>query len=319
MNYLTNYYKNLCEQLQQQVNILQSQLDEYVMPPGVKDGQKGLLHGSTVVSDEERKAVDNNKYYPKLKSGENNLTPRPISDKDYNSVKDEIVKKAREKTKPKSNLPYSERAGEGEEDSSVPTPTPSNPTDRTKIDFSQFFKPNDDKNRVRYINSKVNNLDNGLNEANIRNPSDQLAAGRTTGGNNIFRLSAGYDRMNDMLHYQAAHAIAEPHEQEAIERVLTDMAGSGTGTLADMGHMRTAVGAVKRLKGTEAFAKSLSSVRAPIEQESLSRAKQNLYSLHNVNMKDVRAGDLTPREEEEMEDQVFDVSQQRILGSRKKK
>jgi len=169
-------------------------------------------------------------------------------------------------------------------------------------------------------------LEAQLIEANIRPPSLQLAAGRRSRDNNIdnniFRFSAGWDRMNDMLHYQAARAIAEPHEQEAIERVLTDMANTTEetpGTAANMGHMRTAIGAVKRLRGTEAFAQSLSSVRAPIEQESLNRAKDNLYSLKNVNMKDVRAGELTPREEEEMDDQVFDVSQQRILGSRKKK
>lgn len=128
--------------------------------------------------------------------------------------------------------------------------------------------------------------------------------------------------MNDMLHYQAAKDIADPHEQEAIEAVLTDMANSGKGTAANMGHMRSAIGAVKRLKGTEAFAKSLSSVRAPIERAAMDQAGQMIKrgqedifvdsnTLRNTFTDDYAA---------EQYDDAFDgVAQKHILGSRKKK
>ena len=189
------------------------------------------------------------------------------------------------------------------------------------------------KNLSEQLQAKVNNLETFLNEANIRNPTDQRSAGfhrdKPAGWQNrradqqptnsyVPRYTAGWNRMDDMLHFKAAHAIADPREQQSIEAVLTDMANSGKGNAANMGHMRTAIGAVKRLKGTEAFAKSLSSVRAPIEQESLSRAQENVYSLNSAGMDDVKAGNLTPIEDEELDNQIFNVSQQHILGPRKK-
>jgi hypothetical protein len=287
MNYLTNYYKNLSEQLQAKVNYLQSLMEEQTpnkkgMKLSIIDRVSGSASSDSGVGAQYIAMGEDGKHYSFR------------SDAQW----------AYDNEDPSQHAPKTYEVHTG------------NP--KHEIEDLREINWND-----KHDAHEFNNYRPRLNEANIRNPTDQLAAGRRSRDNNIdnniFRFSAGWNRMNDMLHYQAAHAIAEPHEQEAIERVLTDMAGSGTGTLADMGHMRTAVGAVKRLKGTEDFAKSLSSVRAPIEQESLSRAKQNLYSLHNVNMKDVKAGDLTPREEEEMDDHVFDVSQERILGSRKKK
>lgn len=176
------------------------------------------------------------------------------------------------------------------------------------------------KNLSEQLQEQVNLLEKQINEANIRNPQDQLNATRDTSKGGLFRLTSGWDRMNTMMHFKAAHAIADPHEQEAIESVLSDMSQTKTsGTAANMQSMRTALGAVKRLKGTEGFAKSLESVRAPIEREGLNRAKENVYSLRSANMGDIKGGGLTPREEEEMEDQVFDVSQEQILGIRKKK
>lgn len=160
-------------------------------------------------------------------------------------------------------------------------------------------------------------------EANIRPPSLQFDAGlhrdKEMGWQNrradqqpvnsyVARYEAGWNRMNDMLHYQAAHAIAEPHEQEAIEALLTDMANttnSTPGTAANMGHMRTAIGAVKRLKGTEAFAQSLSAVRAPIERETLHIADPNTSSYHKY--PDYANDD----------DIYFDTAQRHILGPRK--
>jgi hypothetical protein len=55
MHYLTNYYKNLSEQLQEKVNFLETQLNEYLVRPGEKDGKKGTFYGAKFVSDEERK------------------------------------------------------------------------------------------------------------------------------------------------------------------------------------------------------------------------------------------------------------------------
>lgn len=147
------------------------------------------------------------------------------------------------------------------------------------------------KNLSEQLQQKVNFLQKTLNEANIRNPTDQFSAGfhsdKPAGWQNrradqqptnsyVPRYEAGLHRMHDMLHYQAAHAIAEPHEQQAIEAVLSDMANSGSGTAADMGHMRTAIGAVKRLKGTQAFAKSLETTRAPIERAAMDQANQKI-------------------------------------------
>jgi hypothetical protein len=193
------------------------------------------------------------------------------------------------------------------------------------------------KNLSEQLQDRVNHLQNLLNEANIRNPTDQSDAGlhrdKPAGWQNrradqqetnpyVARYGAGMDRMNDMLHYQAAHAIAHPHEQEAIEAVLTDMANSGTGTAANMGHMRTAIGAVKRLKGTEAFAKSLEATRAPIEREAMNQASERIKqgqedievdsdTLRNTYTDDYAA--------EQYDDAFHDVAQQQILGPRKKR
>ena len=54
MHYLTNYYKNLSEQLQEKVNFLEIQLNEYLVRPGEKDGKKGIWYGPKFVPDEGR-------------------------------------------------------------------------------------------------------------------------------------------------------------------------------------------------------------------------------------------------------------------------
>ena len=99
------------------------------------------------------------------------------------------------------------------------------------------------------------------------------------------------------------------------------MANSGAGTAANMGHMRTAIGAVNRLKGTQAFAKSLSSVRAPIERAAMDQAGQRIKqgqedifvdsdTLRNTFTDDYAA--------EQYDDAFHAVAQRHILGPRKK-
>ena len=173
------------------------------------------------------------------------------------------------------------------------------------------------KNLSEQLQEKVNHLQKMLDEANIRSPTEHLKATRDTSKGGLFRLSSGWDRMNQMIHFKAAHAIADPHEQEAIEAVLTDMAQTkrnAPGTAANMQSMRTAFGAVKRLKGTDAFTKSLSAVRDPIERESFERAQDSFNPFYGADISDYRAGGLTDRENEAMEDEIFDVSQEKILG-----
>jgi hypothetical protein len=178
---------------------------------------------------------------------------------------------------------------------------------------------------------------NNLKEANIRNPTDQFNAGlhrdKPAGWQNrradqqptnsyVPRYKAGLDRMYNMINYQAAHAIASPHEREAIEAVLTDMANSGTGTAANMGHMRTAIGAVNRLRGTGAWSKSYWATRDPIERAAMDQAGQRIKrgqedievdsdTLRNTYTDDYAA--------EQYDDAFGDVAQQQILGSRKKR
>jgi len=195
------------------------------------------------------------------------------------------------------------------------------------------------KNLSEQLQDRVNHLQNLLNEANIRPPSLQFDAGfhrdKPTGWQNrradqqettpyVARYGAGMDRMDDMLHYQAAHAVAHPHEREAIEAVLTDMANttnSTPGTAANMDHMRTAIGAVKRLKGTQAFAKSLEAIRAPIEREAMNQAGQRIKR----GQEDIQVDSDTLRNTftddyaaEQYDDAFHDVAQQNILGPRKK-
>lgn len=209
------------------------------------------------------------------------------------------------------------------------------------------------KNLSEQLQEKINILEKQINEALIRNPRDQQLATRGTTKDTFYRdptrgdvsrASSGYDRMDQMIHFQAAHAIADPHEKEAIEAVLTDMAqtkdpageyeklphGSKEtpkftkgqtvpGTAANMQHMRTALGAVKRLKGTEAFTKSLKSVMDPIETQAFDAIQQSDSPAYGADIRDYRSGDFTERETESMNDQIFKVSQQQILGKPRKK
>ena len=54
MHYLANYYKNLSEQLQEKVNFLEIQLNEYQVRSGEKDGKKGMFYGTKFVPNQER-------------------------------------------------------------------------------------------------------------------------------------------------------------------------------------------------------------------------------------------------------------------------
>lgn len=209
------------------------------------------------------------------------------------------------------------------------------------------------KNLSEQLQEKINFLEKQINEALIRNPQDQQLATRgftkdslyrdpTRGG--VYRASSGWDRMDQMMHFKAAHAIADPHEKEAIEAVLTDMAttkdpageyeklpyGSKetpkftkgekvAGTAANMQSMRTALGAVKRLKGTDAFNKSLTAVKDPIEREAFDRLQNSPTPVYGADIRDYRSGGFTERETERMDDRIFDVSQEQILGKPRKK
>jgi hypothetical protein len=189
------------------------------------------------------------------------------------------------------------------------------------------------KNLSEKLQEQVNRLQRQIDEAYIRNPSDQFDAGfhsdkpigsfgRYASGkpvsSYVTRPAAGWKRMNQMISFEAAKAIAEPHEQEAIEKVLLDMANT-QGNQADASHMRTALGALNRVQGTDQFAKSLSAVRTPIEIDALKAASERRYSMQGTNLADYRENQFTETESEIMDDEIFDKSQSAILGKRKNK
>ena len=55
MNYLTNYYKNLCEQLQNQVNLLEAGLNK-----ALKTGKAELMKKELIKQRERLKSLDKN-------------------------------------------------------------------------------------------------------------------------------------------------------------------------------------------------------------------------------------------------------------------
>ena len=101
MDYLTNYYKNLSEQLQVKVNALNSQLNEYLVQKGEKDGKKGVWRGSKFTPDEEikfdperNKWLDSQKVKPKTKRGD-------IGEPDYSKYKvniDDVTREFRKRS-----------------------------------------------------------------------------------------------------------------------------------------------------------------------------------------------------------------------------
>jgi hypothetical protein len=304
MNYLTNYYKNLSEQLQAKVNYLQSLMEEQTpnkkeMKLSIIDRVSGSASSDSGIGAQYIAMGEDGKHYSFR------------SDAQW----------AYDNEDPSKDAPKTYEVHTG------------NP--KHEIQDLRAINWND-----KHDAHEFNNYRPRLNEANIRPPSLQFDAGlhrdKPTGWQNrradqtptnsyVPRYGAGLLRMNDMLHYQAAHAIAEPHEKEAIEALLTDMANttnSTPGTAANMGHMRTAIGAVKRLKGTEAFAKSLEATRAPIERGAMNQASERIKrgqediqvdsdTLRNTYTDDYAA--------EQYDDAFHDVAQQRILGSRKKR
>ena len=82
------------------------------------------------------------------------------------------------------------------------------------------------------------------------------------------------------------------------------------GTAANMQAMRTALGAVKRLKGTEEFGKSLAAAMDEIEVDAFDRVQKSDNPIYGVDIRDYRGGQFTER----MDDEIFDVSQEKILG-----
>jgi hypothetical protein len=101
MNYLTNYYKNLSEQLQVKVNALNSQLNEYLVQKGEKDGKKGVWRGSKFTPDEENKFdperkewLDSQMVKPKTQRGD-------IGEPDYSKYKvniDDVTREFRKRS-----------------------------------------------------------------------------------------------------------------------------------------------------------------------------------------------------------------------------
>jgi hypothetical protein len=189
------------------------------------------------------------------------------------------------------------------------------------------------KNLSEKLQEQVNRLQRQIDEAYIRNPSDQFDAGfhsdkpagsfgRYASGKPISsyvtRPAAGWKRMNQMISFEAAKAIAEPHEQEAIERVLLDMANT-QGNQADVSHMRTALGALNRLQGTKEFSKSLSTVTTPIEIDSMKATAERRQSMPVMDLADYRENQFSETESEMMDDEIFKRSQSAILGKRKNK
>lgn len=54
MNYLTNYYKNLCEQLQAKINIIEMQLNEAGLKKALKTGDPELLRRAEATTSARR-------------------------------------------------------------------------------------------------------------------------------------------------------------------------------------------------------------------------------------------------------------------------
>lgn len=208
------------------------------------------------------------------------------------------------------------------------------------------------KNLCEQLQEQINFLENQIDEAFVRNPLEQ---GRATRGvtrdgffndpnrGRIYRSGQGYKRADDMVNLQAALEIANPIERKSIEDLLLDMADTqdpggemeklphgskdtpkytkgvrSAGKAGNMQSMRIALGAVKRLKGTPAFAKSLQAVREPIEREAFKRAQDSFNPFYGASFADYHGGNLSPREEEAVQDAEFDVSQEMILNTRRR-
>jgi hypothetical protein len=82
MQYLTQHYKNLCDQLQEKVNALQAQLSE-----GAFDEVLSKLNSKKLTIDAPEYIKPNRNRF------ENNLTDRPIRPEDYSNIKNEIGKR----------------------------------------------------------------------------------------------------------------------------------------------------------------------------------------------------------------------------------
>ena len=99
------------------------------------------------------------------------------------------------------------------------------------------------------------------------------------------------------------------------------MANSGTGTAANMGHMRTAIGAVNRLRGSGGWSKSYWATRDPIERAAMDQANQKIKQAQEdigVDSETLRNTYTDEYAEEQYADAFHDVAQEQILGPRKK-
>ena len=180
------------------------------------------------------------------------------------------------------------------------------------------------KNLCEQLQEKLNILEKQINEANIRNPELQFRAqfGDYNNPNRVPRHGgvasedpveggAGTKRMHDMMKFQAAKAIAHPDEQESIEAVLTDMANTtpeAPGTAANAQHIRTALGAIKRLSGTEGFQTSLKNLQSKVDRKAADEVLGGDSPEHYY------AGRLSREEDERFEDQRFLEAQKEVLG-----
>ena len=252
------------------------------------------------------------------------------------------------------------------------------------------------KNLSEQLQERINILQKQLDEAFVRSPTEQTKAGLETLYKNINPKRKPYRkapdtanrRIDQMLHFQAAHAIAHPHEREAIESILTDMANSKPGdtfvgeqtpeererirktgailtgiqkqrkqqgisyhpndwegqdpeyrraqhafdsawtALAGSAReaesaavLRTALGAVKRLKGTEQFEKSLGDIKSSIDVAADAAVKKHLKDREGEPVDPQtqafrdRGGDL----QDLWDDATFRAGEDLILGPRKKK
>jgi hypothetical protein len=181
------------------------------------------------------------------------------------------------------------------------------------------------KNLSEQLQEQINIFEKQINEAKVRNPELQFRAqfrdynnpnsvsrhNTLPGGFPSDSGGAGWKRMNQMVQFQAAKAIAHPHEQEAIEAVLTDMANTtpeAPGTAANAQHIRTALGALKRLSGTEAFQTSFKNLQSEIDKKAADEVLGGDDPMHFY------SGRLSREEDDRFANKKFDEAQKRVLG-----
>jgi hypothetical protein len=171
MNYLTNYYKNLSEQLQERVNVLKFQLNEYLVRQGEKDGKKGTWYGGRFQADEDRPQSSNTssdyKINPNISKGEQ--TEYDWHRPDFDKIKE------KSKNIPKIDIPRPKQNDEGEENRTQRYSSPGQPKIDKPVSKRQdspfpanFGQTNYYNNLSKQLQERINYLQHILNEENSR-------------------------------------------------------------------------------------------------------------------------------------------------------